>query len=40
MGVLSHAVSYWRFRFPEDAPLLAAADELTDILEDFAQSLD
>lgn len=40
MGVLSHIASYWRFRFPADAPLLASADELTDILEDYAHALD
>jgi hypothetical protein len=40
MGVLSHAASYWRYRFPTDAPLLAQADELTDILEEYALALD
>lgn len=40
MGVLAHIASYWRFRFPTDAPLLAPADELTDILDDYAHILD
>jgi hypothetical protein len=40
MGALSHVASYWRYRFPADAPLLAPADELTDILEDYAHLLD
>jgi hypothetical protein len=40
MGVLSHSASYWRYRFPSDAPLLAAADELTDILEEYALALE
>jgi hypothetical protein len=40
LGVLSHAASYWRYRFPKDAPLLAAPDELIDILEEYALALD
>lgn len=40
MGVLSHAASYWRYRFPGEAPLLATADELIDILEEYALALD
>ncbi|CAN7389334.1 hypothetical protein LJR219_002378 [Phenylobacterium sp. LjRoot219] len=40
MGVLSHIASYWRFRFPADAPLVAPTDELTDILDDYALALD
>jgi hypothetical protein len=39
MGVLSHSASYWRYRFPQEAPLLAAPDELTDMLEDYALAL-
>jgi hypothetical protein len=39
MGVLSHAATYWRYRFPADAPLLATPDELIDILEEYAQAL-
>ena len=40
MGVLSHIASYWRYRFPANAPLLAPADELTDILDEYAHILD
>jgi hypothetical protein len=40
MGVLSHSVSYWRYRFPEGEHLLAQPDELIDILEEFALALD
>jgi len=40
VGVLSHAASYWRLRFPHGDPLLASADELIDILEEYAFSLD
>jgi hypothetical protein len=39
MGVLSHCSTYWRHRFPADAPLLAAPDELIDILEEYALAL-
>lgn len=39
MGVLSHATSYWRFRFLDGDPLLATADELVDILEEYALAL-
>lgn len=39
LGVLSHAASYWRFRFPEHEPLLAPADELIDLLEEYAAAL-
>jgi len=40
MGLLSHAATYWRFRFPASEPLLATPDELIDILEEFAVALD
>ena len=39
MGLLAHVSSYWRYRFPLDAPLLAKPDELTDILEEYELSL-
>jgi hypothetical protein len=39
MGVLSHMASYWRYRFPADMPLLAAPDELADVLEEYALTL-
>jgi len=40
VGVLSHAATYWRLRFPRGEPLLALADELIDILEEYALALD
>ncbi|CAN7288593.1 hypothetical protein LJR225_001496 [Phenylobacterium sp. LjRoot225] len=40
MGLLSHAATYWRFRFPASEPLLATPDDLIDILEEFALALD
>jgi hypothetical protein len=40
IGVISHAASYWRYRFPSEEPLLASPDELIDILEEYALSLD
>jgi hypothetical protein len=40
VGVLSHAASYWRYRFPVDEPPLARPDELGDILEEYALALD
>jgi hypothetical protein len=40
MGLLSHAATYWRFRFPDSEPLMATPDDLTDILEEFALALD
>ena len=39
VGVLSHAASYWRLRFAPGDPMLATADELIDILEEYALSL-
>lgn len=39
MGVLSHAASYWRYRFPLDAQLLARPDELIEILEEYEAAL-
>lgn len=40
IGLLSHAATYWRFRFPDHEPLLATPDDLIDILEEFARALD
>ena len=40
VGVLSHAATYWRLRFALGDPLLAYADELIDMLEEYAFSLD
>jgi hypothetical protein len=39
VGGLSHIVSYWSYRFPEGAPLTAAADEVLEILHEFEASL-
>ena len=39
VGVLSHAASYWRLRFPPGDPLLAQADELIDLLEEYALAM-
>ena len=35
LGVLSHVVSYWKFRFKKGAPTQVNAIELNDILMDF-----
>lgn len=35
LGVLSHVVSYWKFRFKKGAPSQVNAVELSDILMDF-----
>lgn len=35
LGVLSHVVSYWKFRFKKGAPTQVNAAELSDILMDF-----
>lgn len=40
LGVLSHIASYWRYRFAPDAPLVAPVEELSDILAEYARSLD
>jgi len=39
IGLLAHAATYWRFRFPADEPLLATPDDLIDILEEFTLAL-
>ena len=39
IGVISHAATYWRYRFPHGEPPLAAPDELIDILEEYALAL-
>jgi hypothetical protein len=35
MGAISHIVSFWRYRFPANAPALIDADELSAIFQDF-----
>ena len=37
IGTIEHVVSYWKYRFPEEAPLAADAFELEDIFYDFVQ---
>ena len=36
MGAISHIVSFWRYRFPQDRPAMIDAEELGAILQDFA----
>jgi len=38
IGLMSHVVSFWQYRFPEGAPRAADADELVAIFLDFTQS--
>jgi hypothetical protein len=35
MGAISHIVSFWRYRFPKDKPVLIDAEELGTIFHDF-----
>lgn len=39
LGVLSHIISFWRFRFKGDMPATVSFVELTDILLDFESGL-
>lgn len=39
VGGLSHITSYWTYRFPKGAPLLANAEEMLEILQEFEGSL-
>jgi len=39
IGIMSHIVSFWRYRFPQDAPKTVDARELSMILRDFAQNV-
>jgi hypothetical protein len=38
IGSMSHITSFWRYRFPDAAPKMAEAEELTMIFQDFAHS--
>ena len=38
-GMVSHVASFWRYRFPENKPLMAPSDELLEILQDFEGGL-
>jgi hypothetical protein len=39
VGVIAHIASFWRYRFPVGAPLVADIDEVLDILQDFDSGL-
>jgi len=39
VGVLAHIASFWRYRFPQGAPLVADIDDAVDILQDFDAGL-
>ncbi len=39
IGVISHIVSFWRYRFPDARLLTAPIDEVVDILQDFEANL-
>jgi hypothetical protein len=39
LGAVQHIVSFWRFRFPQDAALSVSADELVDIFADFESGI-
>ncbi len=39
MGVISHIVSYWTYRFPDDEPLVIHSAEFSGILLEFQNSL-
>lgn len=39
LGVLSHVVSYWRYRFPKGASLKVGEEELSDLLGEFDAGL-
>ncbi len=39
LGVLSHVVSFWRFRFPRGVPANTSSQELVDVLTDFDTGL-
>lgn len=35
IGAISHIVSFWRYRFPQDKPALVDAEELSALFQDF-----
>ena len=39
LGAVSHIVSFWKFRFPDDRPPTVTGPELYDIFSDFESSL-
>lgn len=38
MGAVEHIVSYWTYRFPNDRPLMAEAEEVQDLFLEFTSS--
>lgn len=39
MGALSHIASFWRYRFPPNAPMRVEPEELASIFQDFVSTL-
>jgi hypothetical protein len=39
MGVISHIVSYWTYRFPDNEPLIVHSNEFASIILEFQNSL-
>ena len=39
LGAVDHVISFWRFRFPPNKPVMITGDELADIFTDFQYSL-
>ena len=39
VGMISHIASFWRYRFPKGAPLVAGAEDTLDLLQDFETGL-
>lgn len=39
MGSISHISSFWRFRFPKGKPVIAAPEELVELLQEFSTSI-
>ncbi|MDR3509058.1 MAG: hypothetical protein P4L64_14290 [Caulobacteraceae bacterium] len=39
LGAVDHVISFWRFRFPSNRPVMITGDELADIFTDFEFSL-
>jgi len=40
IGVISHIVSFWQYRFPTAIDLIATTEEVVDILQDFHSNLE
>jgi hypothetical protein len=39
VGIIAHIASFWRYRFPQGAPLIADIEDAVDILSDFDAGL-